>query len=584
MFRQINRWFKAVAYFVGGSLFIIFLMRARWSCLLAWASGTAWYDFISDFLEYVGIYWIFILFPFLLLDNDFRHIRLSHLHPRKQLYFPVYWFWFWLGGFFTAIAFASNLALFSILIMFLIFLLLGIDWDQFHQVAVLKPNANETYLKSQLRTYNRTSEECFLGLMVERWANTEQGKHAEDLIGVDGCIGEIIDIINEDFSDATGHVIGVLNQIGSGKTSIVESVKSRLEQDRKFFVISVSCWEFESSHSIEDFILKKIASIVNTYIFAPRLSMLSQYWLDQARKIANTKSYFQILSLFASTSSFEKCMEELSEILEICDMHFVIIIDDVDRNKGFGFKLKSLQRLIELLKKYVKRMSFIVVGDDKAVEQKKGVFDFQRLLDKQVQVPSIDGAIIAQMLSILIKMRSAHAREARLFLKSLLGNEKNETQIERIETGEFIRAFMNPKKLKSFVFRLIDGWKRVEGEVLFGDYFLITFLHIFYGKIISFLNCYITIIFAFEYGSTNIDEEMRRRILGEWKKVYRKYSFKDQLVIRKNIKLLFPLCCEQIFDFGFSSECSYARYKLNNQIFLTQKSWAAAYSGRYDVL
>ena len=246
----------------------------------------------------------------------------------------------------------------------------------------------------------------FLGIVDEPISGKEF-----DFLDIHKHAGALVKFI---VSTETPMTVGVQGEWGSGKTSLLNQIKERLEEEKNIRQIWINSWENSLMVSPEEALIKIINEIIESILESDNKSQKK----DKIMKVASSvfKGALKIgASVAAGTKAGEvldeafdvgensikklrKTLDELvTEITEANTNKFekiVIYVDDLDR-----IEPKDAVKILELLKNIfnIKKCVFVLAIDyqvvvkglkDKFGEQtEENEWEFRAFFDKIIQLP-----------------------------------------------------------------------------------------------------------------------------------------------------------------------------------------------------
>lgn len=611
----IRRWFTAIALAVIGNAFYQLLQSNDFSKILDWFQ-------ISDIakLQCIKSYPFILAISYLLFKPRSSFISLNHLRLSKILKFPPYWLFFW-GGYLLPslfIFFKDHLLLhysFKIIIFPLIFLAIACDWGNLLAkiIQLLKNifSSNNQFSDNNIQPLEETSlkiailentnnQNITLLNRLRKWANLEQpiDNIANDLFEFSPTIEQINSYLVNNIESKSNKIkpinaIGIVGAFGSGKSSLITLVEKELlkKYENKIIFITIDCWEFDCLESLEQFILNKISVAVRIHIDAANLINLPKHWLELIKGISEN-NWLNLAYKSFKDNKLDSILIELSEAIKCIDIHFVLNIQDIDRRTELTSHMGSLQRLIEYLKQ-VQGITILIAFDPTNTQIKEGGFDYSRLCDQLIYMPTVPIKIIENIMDVLIFTLGSSAKNwdneaCKDFPLIWKDEDSAEITINYISAREFALIAGTPRKIKGFIRNVINGWENVKDEVNFFDFILISFINEYLPSVKIFLITHIKIIsLIIEKSNTtslfNISTETTNILLNEWKVVCSKLKVEEQIVARKIMATLFYEIYNPFLDDKELKVSNLFYTKMNQQrIFENELLWRIALEGRVN--
>lgn len=448
-------------------------------------------------------------------------LNLNHLKFKNHLYAPSLWtgvFWGWITSlgylyFWESIGGAEAVLLF---IPFLIWFM-----KNYHDSAIntadngkyKKTNRNISSeieieslfndLDSAYKNHENIKQKTVstLFLKIKDWFSSEiPVEHTKfDVSGTRLLASKYADDLLEAINNNKGLRIGITGAFGCGKSSFINLILACLKIKHESFKIKpiyckVNMWGCRTSAAAQEFILESILNSVASFFDTSSLDQLPQEWRIVMKGYDNL--FVKICHLLWMGRTFEKSICELSDLLKQLKYHLILIIEDIDRFQDKNYKPKQIQPLLEQLKKTSAEggldCTILISGKETAI-------DFSRFSDLTVsplQIPlyTIKKLIWATITAHLVDwpgFRKPEWIDFSLFFGH--ENTKNSPGSAALYSKEFSLVdfqLLLPdfRTLKKFLRKLDSGWKNLEGEIDYFDFFLIILLKVSCPDIYDFLH------------------------------------------------------------------------------------------------
>lgn len=264
---------------------------------------------------------------------------------------------------------------------------------------------------------------------------------AEELLfGFDTFAQQILDILVDEKTD-TPFVIAIHGEWGSGKTSLIKSIKKLFDekiQDKDWKSLEFDAWEYERV----DVIAALLQQIQNTYPNAGDKARnfsksLGSFVLDAAlRKIVGMNKRDALVHFNQFTSSISTIKKDLENITK--DGRLIVFVDDLDR-----CNIDNVLDMLEAIKMFLTAhgIIFVIAVDMEKIERawklrynnKEGLLEGRQHVDKifqlKLSLPPKDDAEIEKLVSSMVPDDSLSKNEKGLIIN---GCEPNPRKIKRL--------------------------------------------------------------------------------------------------------------------------------------------------------
>lgn len=215
---------------------------------------------------------------------------------------------------------------------------------------------------------------------------------SKDLFGYKKFTDRLTDCIKH-FSSDDGLVVALNGGWGSGKTSVINMVKSQLQKEKNIQVISYSYWWYEGKKEVISAFLIALSEAIkplgNSEEIVPQVLQLIRPLALAADVVTQSKFPSKALKLtqhFFNPVSLERKLQNVKKFLREQDKQIVIFIDDLDRmDPDDSIQVFKLLKTIGRLPK----VTFVIVYDKKlahSILKQHFPCEGQDFLEKVIQV------------------------------------------------------------------------------------------------------------------------------------------------------------------------------------------------------
>ncbi len=274
--------------------------------------------------------------------------------------------------------------------------------------------------------------------------------------------------------------IGLVGPYGSGKSSIVNLVKKKLEthRDPEIWFCTVSCWGFSDSQATLEFILSKAVKTIGERMDCLPLKRLPQNYRAALSKLGSWADV--ILSLFGDDDP-EKQLQRIAPLLDAANAKLILVIEDLDRSQTKDFDVGQVLGTLQRIKS-LKNVSFILSGHPDSAGAK---IDFTKLSD---HIETLVGVNRGQTWAIVKKFRDPcllQVPQETLLMDPRRRAFLSEMGMEDLSPSDSLQAAISemlesPRTLKHVLRHTADAWQRLKGECDFDDLLAINALR--YGS------------------------------------------------------------------------------------------------------
>jgi hypothetical protein len=314
--------------------------------------------------------------------------------------------------------------------------------------------------------------------VLREWFRREEPlTHGPDLLGHK----PIAERICRALAEHTNPSIALIGPMGSGKSSILNTVKRNIERQTAPFTIvaEFNCWAMPKPEDAPRVALERAIGALDSVIDAQAVRRLPATY-ERLLAAEPTGKIGKLLGLDDVPDAADH-LRMLSPLLDAIDARLLLIIEDAER-AGDTFETRPLERLLWTLRN-IDRVSFILSFDGRRVQ-----FDYPKLCDTIERVPQVTVDRVEEILAqayaqwLTISKGSIDAmsepRKDRLGLEDVTNPMNRYMRRTRGDTvsDAISRLLTSPRNLKHFVRDVDRAWNNLRGEVELNDLIVLTAL------------------------------------------------------------------------------------------------------------
>lgn len=351
-----------------------------------------------------------------------------------------------------------------------------------------------------------------------------------------------------------GLIIGLYGIWGEGKTSVLNMIEEKLNENENILIVKFNPWRFKDEDTL----------ILNFFI---NISDALNKELDTKKeKIGAFLKKYGAISVFnfdlskigeaLSDANLEELKNRINDFLEECEKKIVVVIDDIDRLDKQ--ELFSLFKLIKLTGDFSKTY-YVLSFDDEMVASAIGeryaagdINSGHNFLEKIIQVPlRIPQALSKDILDYTFELLNKILNENEVEL-----GENESQHIGSIISSNILIKIKTPRLAIRYVNSLSFLIPLLKGEVNMSDLILFEGVKLFYPKYYAFIKSqpeYFIETYRNSY-TNNKDEDKIAEFKNRIQELNNSLSKKEIKSITNLIKLLFPYVREGLENTIYNSE------------------------------
>lgn len=316
----------------------------------------------------------------------------------------------------------------------------------------------------------------------------------EDLFSRTDYADRIADLAFEVTRQTDSAVIALVGRWGSGKTSMINFIKVRIDEEESFKVVDFNPWIVSDLPSV----LTDFFDTLHSALPKNRMRKVGKILKRYARKVTPalgavsvagvSVNASQLALLFRGQTPIATLRDRVSNSLRRMDTPILVIVDDIDRLQSdeliFIFKL---MRLIG----YLPNVYYLIAYDETtllSVLAKTAATDSREhgpseYLEKMIQVklhmPPMDPYSAFDMFySLLGEMTERH---------DIVMSPYDKEKLNLAYTAVMSRHLQEPRRIRRFCAHLEAPFALVKPDVDFIDYVIIAFLRFSYPSVVEIL-------------------------------------------------------------------------------------------------
>lgn len=340
---------------------------------------------------------------------------------------------------------------------------------------ILFPNALGALLFYTYRlTLYRNAKTCKIAPQGSEFKDEPIDSEDKDLLGRGSFIQKLYTmIVNLPFSDP--YIMALNAGWGDGKTSAVNLLKNRIENNPRSIVVDFDPWYFRDEKEIIKSFFQSFESTVS-----------DKYWMGNLRTLFS--NYLKITGFSGlgihfdfSGDSLKHIQEGIQNAINRLGKDVIIFIDDIDRLEAK--EMLVVFKLVRLMAKF-QRLRFVLIFDAKRVSAvlAEKYSDFvpeylEKIIQQPIQLPLVeqrclDGFFDNSLSALFSRLGITEATEKDFF-----------SEFPLIYQMHLKHTLSNIRQIKRYLNSLNFTLPMIQDEVSILDFLLLDFLRIFYPKV-----------------------------------------------------------------------------------------------------
>lgn len=281
-----------------------------------------------------------------------------------------------------------------------------------------------------------------------------------DLLERDKIINQIANTIincNNNYK----FVMSLKGNWGSGKTTILNNVKNKLNKENLIFIDDFEPWIYNDNKSLLVAFFDTIMKNIKCGFRINEINKFTKIYL----KTITTNIGYSIDDLFENTTDIERIKEILNIYLESNNKKIVLVLDNLERcsSENILFILKLIHNLFDF-----KRIVYILSYDESAMKkhfESKLEIDYsylEKIIQLEFSVPKLDKNVLQNVISKCLTNYLNHSKftinekEKQEIINLIIQNVKDLRDFKRIINSTFNASFNNIQDLNNIDMLLIE--------------------------------------------------------------------------------------------------------------------------------
>lgn len=220
---------------------------------------------------------------------------------------------------------------------------------------------------------------------------------ADDLLSRDNFVKSLKEAI-VNYNDNESLTIGLYGKWGEGKTSVINLLKEKLEEQADIICFTFEPWLYSNTEQLMSMFFKDLSHCVGNEYNQNELSKIFKSYAEAFEVISHipestgiTKFLSKLLSFIFKKLSCQKTLLQLKvdieNYIESLNKKILIVIDDIDRLNNN--EIQQIFQLVKMLGNFKNTIYLLSMDDTIVANSLKEVqkYDGYKYLEKIVQVP-----------------------------------------------------------------------------------------------------------------------------------------------------------------------------------------------------
>ena len=256
-------------------------------------------------------------------------------------------------------------------------------------------------------------------------------------------------------------VMSLKGNWGSGKTTILNNVKSRLKKENIIFIDDFEPWIYENEQALLIAFFDIIMKNINCGF---RINDINKFTKVYLKTIAANTGY-SLNNLFEENMDIKRIKKIVNNYLEVNDKKIVLVLDNLERcsSKHILFILKIIHNLYDF-----KRIIYILSYDEMVMKkhfEKNLDIDYtylEKIIQLEFVIPKLDKNVLKNVMNKCVSNYIKHSKvsidddEVQKLIKIIVNQTKDLRDFKRIINSTFNSSFNNMQYLNSFDMLLIE--------------------------------------------------------------------------------------------------------------------------------
>lgn len=280
-------------------------------------------------------------------------------------------------------------------------------------------------------------------------------------------------------------VFAIYGNWGEGKTSVLNLLKNKLNQNDDVIVFDFDPWYFSSQDKLIENFYQGLYNSLGQRFFLPNTKrVFSRY---QKILSSSLKYYGFDFDLQWGDDSLEKLREKIENSITVTGKKFIVLIDDIDRlqNKEEIHQIFNLVKLSARFKNTIFILSFdpMIINSFFKNEVSGDLGFLDKIVQAPIHLPAVDQAAIDRYLYYPYPDEGHYSGIDRLFQKLQIDQERIRTfenDFTYLYESKIKRPFTTLRHAKRYLNALYQTLPSIKSEVNLQDFLILQVIRVFY--------------------------------------------------------------------------------------------------------